>query len=91
MFSPALSATFPLYGQAFRLDHRSRFELFRTILAYRLGDELDRITTPLLIAATEDEPATPATREHRVFHWLAQQFDLAATRACLRATGSGGR
>lgn len=49
MFSPALSATLTLYGQAFRLDHRSRFELFRAILAYRLGDELDGITTPLLV------------------------------------------
>jgi hypothetical protein len=49
MFSPALSATLELYGQAFRLDHRSRFDLFRTILAYRLGDELDEIRTPLLV------------------------------------------
>ncbi len=91
LFSPAITASLRLHGQPYGSDRRSRFDLYRTILAYRGGDELGRITTPLLIAATEDEPATPATREHRVFHWLAQQFDLAATRACLRATGSGGR
>lgn len=49
MFSPTLSATLQLHGQPFHPDHRSRFDLFRTILAYRLGDELDRITTPLLV------------------------------------------
>ena len=49
IFSPALSATLQLYGQAFRLDHPSRFDLFRTILAYRLGNELEWITTPLLV------------------------------------------
>jgi dienelactone hydrolase len=49
IFSPALSATLQRHGQAFRLDHPSRFDLFRMILAYRLGNELDGITTPLLV------------------------------------------
>ncbi|MGO9955112.1 MAG: alpha/beta hydrolase family protein [Solirubrobacteraceae bacterium] len=55
MFSPALAATLELHGQAFRLGHRSRFDLLRTILAYRLGDELDEITTPLLVTDHADE------------------------------------
>jgi hypothetical protein len=91
LFSPALTASLRLHGQPYGSDRRSRFDLYRTILAYRGGDELSRVTTPLLIAATEDAPATPARREDRVFHWLQQQFDLAATRAGRRVTGSGGR
>jgi hypothetical protein len=55
MFSPALSATLQFYGQAFRSDRRSRFDLFRTILAYRLGEELKGITTPLLVTDRGEE------------------------------------
>ncbi len=91
LFSPALTATLRLHGQPYGSDRRSRFDLYRTILAYRGCDELSSVTTPLLIAATEDEPATPVGREDRVFRWLAQQFDLAATEAGRRTTGSGGR
>ena len=91
LFSPAITASLRLHGQPYGSDRRSRFDLYRTILAYRGGGELSRITTPLLIAATEDEPATPTRREDRVFQWLAQQFDLAATRAGRRVTGSDGR
>ncbi len=56
-----LSATLELHGQPFRPGHRSRFDLLRTILAYRLGDELDEITTPLLVTdhAREWWPGQP--------------------------------
>ncbi|MGO9976899.1 MAG: hypothetical protein ACLP01_29695 [Solirubrobacteraceae bacterium] len=88
LFSPALTASLRLHGQPYGFDRCSRFDLYRSILAYRGDDELSRVTTPLLIAATEDEPVTPARREDSVFRWLQQQFDLAATRAGGRATGS---
>jgi hypothetical protein len=58
LFSPALSATLQLHGHPYPLDHGSRFHQYQMISAYCLGEELDQITTPLLVAdpAGESRP-----------------------------------
>ncbi|MGO9960536.1 MAG: hypothetical protein ACLP50_31945 [Solirubrobacteraceae bacterium] len=49
LFSPALSGALRALAQPHGPETQSRYELFRTIARYRLGDEVARITTPLLI------------------------------------------
>jgi hypothetical protein len=54
LFSPALSARLRALAQPHGPENQSRYELFRTISRYRLGDEVARITTPLLITEPMD-------------------------------------
>src|ERR1039458_7614786 len=59
LFSPTTAVTLRSRGAAYGLDGGSRFALYKTLAAYRLGDELARIKTPLLITDPEDEQFWP--------------------------------
>ena len=49
LFSPESAATLRMTSQAFDVDGRTRFDLYKQISEYRLGNELSSMTTPLLI------------------------------------------
>ena len=66
LFSRALSATVRHEGLPFGLEHRSRFQLFKTTSTYRLGEETDRISTPLLVIELDDEHRWPG--QARLFY-----------------------
>jgi hypothetical protein len=46
-------------GEPYGLDTDSRYELYQAVAAYRLGDEVERIDTPLLITDPEGEQFWP--------------------------------
>jgi hypothetical protein len=59
LFSPATAATLRFRGKPYGLNGDSRFELFENVSAYHLGEEIQQITTPLLITDPEDEQFWP--------------------------------
>jgi hypothetical protein len=59
LFSPATAATLRAYAKAYGLGGGSPFAVYEAVQAYRLGDELQQITTPLLITDPEDEGLWP--------------------------------
>jgi hypothetical protein len=59
LFSPATAATLRSRGRPYGLTGGSRFELYENVSAYRLGEEIQQITTPLLITDPEDEQFWP--------------------------------
>jgi hypothetical protein len=59
LFSPTTAATLRFRGKPYGINGSSRFALYETVCAYRLGDELQQITTPLLITDPEDEQFWP--------------------------------
>ncbi len=59
LFSPATAATLRFRGEPYGLNGGSRFALYETVSAYRLGDEVAQIATPLLITDPEDEQFWP--------------------------------
>ena len=60
LFSPESAATLRVTSQAFGVDGRTRFDLFKLISGYRLGRELSSMTTPLLIVDDGDTGPWPA-------------------------------
>ena len=59
LFSPATASTLRVRGEPYGLNGGSPFDLYRTVARYKLGDELEQITTPLLITDPEDEQFWP--------------------------------
>lgn len=59
VFSPTNAATLRFRGKPYGLDGGSRFALYRTVLDYQLSNEINKITTPLLITDPEDEQFWP--------------------------------
>ncbi|MFZ0042567.1 MAG: prolyl oligopeptidase family serine peptidase [Solirubrobacteraceae bacterium] len=59
LFSHSTAATLTFRGKPYGREKGSRFELYETVSAYRLGDEVSQITTPLLICDPEDEQFWP--------------------------------
>jgi hypothetical protein len=59
LFSPATAATLRFRGRPYGVAGDSRFELYENVSAYRLGEEIQQITTPLLITDPEDEQFWP--------------------------------
>jgi hypothetical protein len=51
--------TLAFRGHPYGVKNGSRFALFQTVTEYRLGDEVEHITTPLLITNPEDEQFWP--------------------------------
>jgi hypothetical protein len=52
-------ATLHFRGEPYGVGGDSRFDLYREVLKYRLGDKVKDITTPLLITGPEDEQFWP--------------------------------
>jgi hypothetical protein len=59
LMAPATKATLDFRGRPYGVAGDSRFDLFTAVSAYRLGDEVDGITTPLLITDPDDEQFFP--------------------------------
>ena len=59
LFSHDLRVQLELAAAPFGLTRGSRFELFRAVAAYRLGDELERVRTPLLVVEREGDDRWP--------------------------------
>jgi dienelactone hydrolase len=57
--SKSTRATLHFRGEPYGVLGDSRFDLYREVLKYRLGDEVKDITTPLLITEPEDEQLWP--------------------------------
>ncbi len=59
LMSPGTAATLAFRGRPFGIEGTSRFDLYQAVAAYRLGEEVRQITTPLLITDPEDEQFWP--------------------------------
>lgn len=59
LLSPATAATLRFRGKPYGRNGGSVFTLYKTVSAYKLGDEPKRITTPLLITDPEGEQFWP--------------------------------
>jgi hypothetical protein len=59
MVSKSTRALLTFRGAPYGVSGDSRYELYETVMAYRLGDEVQRIQTPLLITAPEGEQFWP--------------------------------
>jgi hypothetical protein len=59
LFSPSAAATLQFRGEPYGLSSGSRYTLYQTISRYRLGDELNQITTPLLLCEPDNEQFWP--------------------------------
>jgi Prolyl oligopeptidase family len=57
--SKSTRATLHFRGEPYGLQTDSRYDLYQEVFKYRLGDEVARITTPLLITSPEDEQFWP--------------------------------
>jgi hypothetical protein len=56
---PAATAVLEFRGRPYGIVSGSRYDLFDAVARYRLGDEVQNITTPLLITDPEDEQFFP--------------------------------
>jgi hypothetical protein len=61
--SKSTRATLHFRGEPYGVAGDSRYELYREVLKYRLGDEVKDITTPLLITEPEGEQFWPGQSE----------------------------
>ncbi len=57
--SPTATATLDFRAKPYGFTGGSRFDLYQAVAAYRLGDEVTDITTPLLITDPDDEQFFP--------------------------------
>jgi hypothetical protein len=57
--SPQATAMLDFRGRPYGITNGSRFDLFTAVSAYRLGDEVQNIRTPLLITDPDDEQFFP--------------------------------
>jgi hypothetical protein len=57
--APKAKATLDFRAKPYGLGGDSRFDLFSAVAAYRLGDEVNNIRTPLLITDPDDEQFFP--------------------------------
>ncbi|MGI8904644.1 MAG: hypothetical protein ACR2IP_13570 [Solirubrobacteraceae bacterium] len=76
-FSPSMAATLNFRGKPYGLKSGSRFELYETVAAYRLGDEVAQIATPLLITDAEDEQFWPG-QSQQLYDMLPGEKQLVA-------------
>jgi hypothetical protein len=57
--SKKVKSTLDFRGAPYGLQSDSRFDLYKTVREYRLGDEVEQISTPLLITSPEGEQFWP--------------------------------
>lgn len=69
LFSPAITATLRSRGTPYGVNSDSRYELYRRVSEYRLGEEIAQITTPLLICDPEGEQLWPG-QSQQLYHRL---------------------
>ena len=74
-FSHSTRAVMAFRGAPFGIAGDSRYELFKTTEAYRLGDEVSQITTPVMITDPEDEQFWPG-QSKRLYELLPGEKQL---------------
>jgi Prolyl oligopeptidase family len=57
--SPAVTAALEFRGHPYRVTSGSRYDLFKAVESYKLGDEIKGISTPVLITDPDDEQFFP--------------------------------
>jgi dienelactone hydrolase len=57
--NPAAAAALEFRGRPYGITSGSRYDLFEAVSAYRLGDEVNNITTPMLICDPDDDQFLP--------------------------------
>jgi len=57
--SPAGTATLEFRGRPYGIESGSRYDLFKAVAAYELGDEVQNITTPMLVLDPDGEQFFP--------------------------------
>jgi hypothetical protein len=90
LFDPATNGVLRRRGRWYGLDGRSPFDLYERVRQFRLGEEVERIVTPLLVRENPDERFWPgqARRLHArlrcrarlsasdgTFEWLSESLD----------------
>ena len=81
--SPAAKATLDFRAKPYGFNGGSRFDLYQAVASYRLGDEVNNITTPLLITDPDDEQFFPGQPQ--------QLYDLVpGTKELIRFTAHEG-
>ena len=95
LFAPSTTATVRFHGEPYGHNAGSTFRLFSAIAAYRLGDEVQKIDTPILLTESEGEQLWPG-QSRRLYERLPgpeddrDLHDRRAGRRSLRAARSGG-
>jgi hypothetical protein len=59
LFDPASNALLRRRGRRYDSGRASLYELYQRIRAFRLGDELEQVRTPLLVGGDGDDPYWP--------------------------------
>ena len=57
--NPAAAAALEFRGRPYGITSGSRYDLFKAVSAYRLGDEVNNIATPMLICDPDDDQFLP--------------------------------
>jgi S-formylglutathione hydrolase FrmB len=73
--SPLVRATLDFRGRPYGVSGDSPYDLYQTVASYRLGDEVNDISTPLLITDPEDEQFFPG-QPHQLYDRLRGPKEL---------------
>ncbi len=74
-FSRSTRATLNFRGEPFGMKTDSRFDLYQEVMTYKLGDELNDVTTPVLITSPEGEQFWPG-QSQRLYDMLPGEKTL---------------
>jgi len=85
LVSPSTRAVLAFRGEPYGVGSASRYDLYEAVSAYRLGDEVAQVDTPLLICDPEDEQFWPG-QPRRLHELLPEVSELASFAA---ADGAG--
>jgi Prolyl oligopeptidase family len=86
--NPAGAAALEFRGRPYGITSGSRYDLFKAVSAYRLGEEVNDITTPMLVCDPDDDQFLPGQSrelydrlpgEKRLVHFTAEE---GASRHC---------
>jgi hypothetical protein len=81
LFDPQANAVLRRRGRWYGLDGRSPFDLYSRVREFRLGDELERITTPILVRHNPHERRWPGQAEALFGRLPGRQHSLATVDA----------
>ena len=86
LFSPETAATLRFRGNPYGVNGSSTYSLYETVGAYRLGEEIEHITTPVLITDPEGEQFWPG-QSQQLYDRLKGPKDI----VCFRSQEGAGR
>jgi hypothetical protein len=74
--NPAATATLEFRGRPYGITNGSRYDLYKAVSAYRIGNEVNDINTPMLICAPDDDQFLPG-QSQELYDRLAGEKKLA--------------